>query len=179
MAEAKKLAAKSYTNTIDEPPDGPPVWVKAQGSTPNPPKQKSPIVKEEVLFVGGAGFPLRGKGHRGGRGRGNAGSGGRGYQGSRQGRAEGQNGSHKQKDCSRCGRKGGHDAEWLVYNECPGMSAHCDICQKTGHFTQCCCDKKAKAQQQSPLSSLSNPRGKGCSQAYRGRAWRNISSAWR
>uniref|UniRef100_A0A0G4I2G5 Uncharacterized protein n=1 Tax=Chromera velia CCMP2878 TaxID=1169474 RepID=A0A0G4I2G5_9ALVE len=79
MAEAKRLAAKSYTNAIDEPPDGPPVWVKAQSSMPNPPKQKSPIVKEEVTFVGGAGFPPRGKGHRGGRGRGNAESGRGGY----------------------------------------------------------------------------------------------------
>uniref|UniRef100_A0A0G4HD18 Uncharacterized protein n=1 Tax=Chromera velia CCMP2878 TaxID=1169474 RepID=A0A0G4HD18_9ALVE len=169
MVEAKRPAAKSHTNAIDEPPGGPPVWVKAQGSTPNPPKQKSPIAKEELAFVGGAGFPPRGKGHRGGRDRSNAGSGRRGYQGSRQGRAEGQNGSHEQKDCSRCGQKGEHDAGWLVHNECPGMSAHCDICQRMGHFTQCCRNKKTKAQQQFPSSSSSNPRGRGCPQAYRGR----------
>uniref|UniRef100_A0A0G4HC73 Uncharacterized protein n=1 Tax=Chromera velia CCMP2878 TaxID=1169474 RepID=A0A0G4HC73_9ALVE len=89
MAEAKRLAAKSYTNAIDEAPGGPPVWVKAQSSTPNPPKQKSLIAKEEVAFVGGAGFPPRGKGHRGGRGRGNIGSGRGDYQRSWQGRAEG------------------------------------------------------------------------------------------
>lgn len=54
----------------------------------------------------------------------------------------------QQKDCTRCGYRGGHDHP----NRCRAYNQSCRYCDKMGHFARCCrkavYDKRVKAQNQ-------------------------------
>uniref|UniRef100_A0A0G4IB62 CCHC-type domain-containing protein n=1 Tax=Chromera velia CCMP2878 TaxID=1169474 RepID=A0A0G4IB62_9ALVE len=161
IAEAKKLAAKTQTNIITEPAGGPPAWQTATTNNITQTK-KAAVVKQEAAFVGGAGFPPRGRNRGRGRGRGSSGAGrGGGHGGQERGQEMNPN------DCPKCGRAGGHDPEWLEKNDCPGKTHTCEICGKYGHRPRVCTKKGDTAN--TPLASTSNSRGRGGPHSQRGR----------
>uniref|UniRef100_A0A0G4FUW6 Uncharacterized protein n=1 Tax=Chromera velia CCMP2878 TaxID=1169474 RepID=A0A0G4FUW6_9ALVE len=124
IAEAKKLACKTQTNIITEPAGGLPAWQTATTNNITQTK-KAAAVKQEAAFVGGAGFPPRGRNRDKGRGRGSSRAGRRGGHG---GQEKGQ--EMNPNDCPKCDRAGGHDPEWLEKNDCPGKTHTCEICGK-------------------------------------------------
>uniref|UniRef100_A0A0G4GNK6 Uncharacterized protein n=1 Tax=Chromera velia CCMP2878 TaxID=1169474 RepID=A0A0G4GNK6_9ALVE len=161
IAEAKKLAAKTQTNIITEPAGGPPAWQTATTNNITQTK-KAAVVKQEAAFIGGAGFPPRGRNRGRGRGRGSSGAGrGGGHGGQERGQEMNPN------DCPKCSRAGGHDPEWLEKNDCPGKIHTCEICGKYGHRPRVCRKKGHTAN--TPLASTSNSRGRGGPHSQRGR----------
>uniref|UniRef100_A0A0G4I5M5 CCHC-type domain-containing protein n=1 Tax=Chromera velia CCMP2878 TaxID=1169474 RepID=A0A0G4I5M5_9ALVE len=153
IAEAKKLASKTQTNIIMEPAGGSPVWQTATTNNITQTK-KATVIKQEATFIGGTGFPPRGRNRGRGRGRGSSGtSRRRGHRGQERGQEMNPN------DCPKCGRVEGHDLEWLEKNDYPGKTHTCKICGKYGHRLRVCRKKGDTAN--TPQASTSNSRGRG------------------